>query len=170
MSLNYGKCKREANADFTLMDVLSYYRMAVVEDKRFEDRMLNSEPHLVAEAIAAHQSNIMKSNKRKAPEMETSSSVQSDSDKANEIVGVRLNGLLFYFYIIPVSSYILQAMEKTVEAKNGTSVKRSFKYDWSNKEERVQIINIFDRIRMKLFRDGNKSLRRHSLGQSGKTS
>ena len=34
------------------MHVLSFFRMAIVEDKREQDYVVNSEPQLIAEAIA----------------------------------------------------------------------------------------------------------------------
>ena len=49
---------KEATADFTILDVLSFYRMAVIEDKRLQDTIINSEPQLIAEAIALHQANM----------------------------------------------------------------------------------------------------------------
>jgi len=47
--LMYGNIKKWTIADFAIIDVLSYYRMAVVEDKRFDDQSRNSEPQLIAE-------------------------------------------------------------------------------------------------------------------------
>jgi len=46
-----------ATADFAIMHVLSFYCMAVVKDKCVNNDMVNSEPQLIAEAIAMSQAN-----------------------------------------------------------------------------------------------------------------
>ena len=46
-----------ATADFAIMHVLLFYCMAVVKDKCVNNDMVNSEPQLIAEAIAMSQAN-----------------------------------------------------------------------------------------------------------------
>jgi hypothetical protein len=175
LSLSYGNVAGsfKAKADFTVMDVLSFYRMAVVEDKRLQDRVLNCEPQLVAEAIAEAQANINVSKKRKAEDDDHSSESAATLGSTNAedpIYGVRLNGLAFYFYVIPVSKAILEAMSQSVRATRGTKVFRSQRLDWDKVEDRKDIITILDTIRGKLAVSGGTSARRDSFGQSGATS
>jgi hypothetical protein len=118
VSLTYGTgVLKEATADFTVLDVLSIYRMAIIEDKRFQDHVLNSEPQLIAESIALHQANSGMSKKRRrssrgssSAEVCSSSSPVEGSDADGNIFGVRVNGLDFYFYLIPVYDTVLTAM------------------------------------------------------------
>lgn len=49
--------EREAIPDFTILDVVSFLRMSVIEDKSVDNVLVNSEPQMIAEAIAAYQQN-----------------------------------------------------------------------------------------------------------------
>lgn len=60
LPLMFGKIAKTAIADFTILDVFSFYRMAVVEDKSENEIRQNSEPQIIAEAIAVHQQNKIK--------------------------------------------------------------------------------------------------------------
>jgi hypothetical protein len=60
LPLCYGDSKQQAKADFTIMDinVPSFYRMAVLQDEIDPySGPMNSEPQLIANAIAIHQEN-----------------------------------------------------------------------------------------------------------------
>jgi len=84
VALDFGDVVRQAKADFTVLDITSYYRMAIIEDKRQENETLNSEPQLIAEAIAIHQQNMMTTNEiRKRKRTESSSASSSSSSSAS---------------------------------------------------------------------------------------
>jgi hypothetical protein len=51
----FGKHVTEAKTDKTIMDIISFYLMAVVEDKSVDNVKINSETQMIEEAIAAHQ-------------------------------------------------------------------------------------------------------------------
>jgi hypothetical protein len=158
--LTFGRGVKEATADFTVLDVLSFYRMAIIEDKRFQDPVLNSEPQLVAESIALHQANNGMSKKRRRSYAGSSSTAAAcpssypieGSDADGNIFGVRVNGLEFYFYIIPVSETVLTAMSVMSASTSDTTffklAKRSdsttCSFNWTEKSDRKIVITVLD--------------------------
>lgn len=136
--LKFKDTERSAIADFGIIDIVSFCRMALVVDKSLKNEMMNSEPQmLAAEAIAAHQLNI--------EELDSFASVRSDLEKNllvqmirrmkvidsmgppsssdgidNKFYGVRVNGWTFSLYQVPISNAILTAM-KTLVTKNETT-------------------------------------------------
>jgi hypothetical protein len=109
--------------------------------------ILNSEPQLIAEAIAQAQINLKETSKKRS--VETAFSQGDNSNTLDTIFGVRLHGLCFYFYIIPISSSILEAMKASQPASSQTTVRRLVqggnkmaKFDWMVKEERDVIITV----------------------------
>lgn len=143
--------------------------MAVIEDKRLQDTIINSEPQLIAEAIVLHQANMgVISKKRKLSD--SSSAVLTSpsppgvaSDTDSNILGVRVTGVEFYFYIIPVSDAVIGAMATQREATAKTTVFTLAKcdgrcrFDWSVKDDRKTIIEILDAFNACIRHRGSKS-------------
>jgi hypothetical protein len=176
VSLTYGDATKEATADFTILDVLSFYRMAIIEDKRFQDHVVNSEPQLIAESIALHQANSGISKKRRRSSRGSSSAEVSSSSSHVEgcgadgnIFGVRVNGLDFYFYLIPVSKTVLSAMSNNSATTTSTIVFKlaqtnssTCSFDWMEESDRNIIIRMLDAFSTYIRHHGAISQRRPS--------
>ena len=105
---------RDAKADFTIMDVLSFYRIAVFEEKNISE-LSNSEPQLIAEGIALQQMNLRMFNP-------SSSHGKVSYEMMDATYAIRVHGYYFYFYLIPVSPAILNAMDTGSSATDTTEV------------------------------------------------
>ena len=117
LKLKYGaEIVKEATPDFTVMDVVSFLRMAVMEDKRLNDTYLNSEPHLVAELIAMAQAN--------SEDEAKINDAQMKGVNAPPIIGVRVNGLSFWFYCVDNTNNLLNAMASNSSASEATRIKK----------------------------------------------
>ena len=117
LKLKYGAgIVKEATADFTVMDVVSFLRMAVMEDKRLNDTYLNSEPQLVAELIAMAQANSEDEAKNNGAQMK--------GVNAPPIIGVRVNALSFWFYRVDNTINLLNAMASNSSASEATTIKK----------------------------------------------
>ena len=91
LKLKYGTATvKDAIPDFTVMDVVSFLRMAVMEDKRFDGLSLDSEPQWIAELIAMAQTNSEDGAKNAAE--------SKGVTVPHNIIGVRVNGLRFWLY------------------------------------------------------------------------
>jgi hypothetical protein len=190
LPLRYGATSTTmAKADFAILHILSFYRMAVVEDKRVGNDMVNSEPQLIAEAIAMSQANKVESRKR-SRSASTESSVNESGHSSSSghpspssstcsaaldgaLFGVRVNGLKFYFYSIPVSDAVLTAMSNSCTSTAATTVSRlmyknSACLDWAVYEQRTIIIRVLDAVRSYLSEKGSKSRRRDSFSANAK--
>ena len=90
---------KDAIPDFTVMDVGSFLRMAVMEDKRFDGLSLDSEPQWIAELIAMAQANSEDGAKNAAE--------SKGVTVPHNIIGVCVNGLRFRLYRVAamVSKY-----------------------------------------------------------------
>eukprot|EP01031_Cornospumella_fuschlensis_P031748 gene31748-38375_t len=120
LPLQYGDdVSATAKADFNVIDVLSFCRMIVAEDKKQASIRVNSFPQLMAESISAVQRNLEMSAscKRKWQDVE-----DSNPDSAM-ILGLRVNGTFFYFYRINVSRPILSAIKMKGPALTHTIIK-----------------------------------------------
>ena len=108
-----GGTVKEAIPDFTVIDVVSFLRMAVMEDKRYNDAIVNSEPQLIAELIAMIQSNLPV-----GPKVAQLSSTETAeiSPEEQPVIGVRVSGLNFHFYRIENSEHLLHAMARNTAA------------------------------------------------------
>ena len=62
MDLRFGTTAKTAIADFVIIHLDSYISIAISENKDVRNEIANSEPHLMAEIIAASQSKKIKSN------------------------------------------------------------------------------------------------------------
>jgi hypothetical protein len=117
LPLRFGSQAKEAIADFVILDVFTFFRMAVIEDKSTDRLMVDSEPQLIAEAIASCQQNQYMESPSKKQKL-----VDDGCQKVEDIFGVRVSGTFFYFYIIPVSTSVLTAMESMASTRVETKV------------------------------------------------
>ena len=97
-----------------------------------------------------------------SPSSSTGSAALDDT-----LFGVRVNGLKFYFYSIPVSDAVLTAMSNSRTSTAPTIVyrlmnKNAVCLDWAVKEQRAIIIEVLDAVRSYLSEEGSKSQRRNS--------
>jgi len=147
LKLKYGnKDEYFAVPDFTVMDIVSNVKMAVVEDKIFDSMRVNSEPQLIAVLIALLQ-------------------LSNDSTSNSAVIGVRVNGLKFWFYRINNPDHLLNAMSSKVTANEQTDVDKLGGSDGLNflvLNDRRLIITILDRICRTFKEEGILSTRRNS--------
>ena len=148
-----------SKADFTLMDIISFYRAVVVEDKKTDEFMSGAEAQLVAEAVSAQQSNVVKENSN--PSTKSKSPPIADE---NTIMGIRVCGFHFTFYRIPFSQPLLDAVLNEVVASETTEVQRCRHagYDFRIASDREVIIVLLDSLLYQFKRDGEQSKRRLS--------
>jgi hypothetical protein len=103
LPLRFGSQAKEAKADFVILDVFTFLRMAVIEDKSTDRLMVDSEPQMIAEAIASCQQN---------QHIESPSKKQKLADdgcqKVEDIFGVRVSGTFFSFLSFPFPQAFLQ--------------------------------------------------------------
>lgn len=180
--------KVRAKADLLVLDVLSFFCMSVVEDKRLQAEVVNSEPQMVAEAIACSQSNVVRSKKRKLSETAAYTNLGDEKkheasckqellDDDGNVYGVRVNGFWWYFYVIPVSDILLTSMNSKLSPAVPTTIYRCVHnqleepiFNWRSKEDRKNIITILDAMRQCLVRKAAASLqRRPSLSPARKS-
>ena len=158
LPLQYGgNDSATAKSDQNIVDVLSFNRMIVSEDKNLASIKHNSFPQLVAQAISAVQRN-----------METTTSQKrkwEDLDESSTILGMRVNGTFFYFYNVNVSTPILTAMKLKTSPAEGTTMKMVGGSEGLNfliPTQREQIITILDAWRADIEKKGRESVRRLS--------
>lgn len=126
MVLAYGNnTSYKSKPDFTIMDVLSFYRVAVIEDKREQNsETVNSEPQLIAELIAIHQNNLFAVAKKRKVEDGDDGNESKSTIKNENLVGIRVNGLKFFFYNFTMTESLSQAMTSSKQAIAETTVTR----------------------------------------------
>jgi hypothetical protein len=173
MKLMYGGpsgTAKEAIPDFIVLDVVSFLRMAVVEDKRFNDEMKNSEPQLIAELIALFQANA--GDKAKNSGVNVAKKVKKEEDeKAAPIIGVRVNGLSFWFYLIENPDNLLLAMDTCLSASEKTTIKKlggDIGLNFLHPHDRSIIIQTFDTFRLQFCDAGSYANRRDSFSADHK--
>jgi len=149
-----------SKADFTLMDIISFYRAVVVEDKKTDERdSSGAEAQLVAEAVSAQQANVVKDLSR--PTKRSRSLPTSDD---NTIMGIRVCGFYFTFYSIPYSQPLIDAVLNEVVASETTVVQRCRHagYDFRNAGDRKVIVTLLDSLLYQFTYDGEQAQRRLS--------
>lgn len=179
------KVESDAKADFTIMDIISFFRMCIIEDKSVENEMCDSRGQMIAECIAAHQQNVKikneesPRNKRVTIQHNNGNVISSSSESASSpsppssfsaatppLFAVRVNGSRFYFYLIPIGAPILTAMKAKREATEATIVKafdnNEAGFDFTLKKDREKIIQMLDYICNIIKRMGEESKRRDS--------
>jgi hypothetical protein len=162
LPLCFGQVAKTAAADFTVLDIFSFYRMAIIEDKNLTNLRAKSEPQLVAEAIAIHQKNSavrqQQGKRLKVEEDESGSSTEP-------IFGVRINGYMFHFYCLYISDSIENAMRTSSQATKSTKMFRLGSedgYNFVNQADRDIIISVLDNMRTVVAFTGTNSERKPS--------
>ena len=160
LKLRSNKRNITSKADFTLMDIISFYRAVVVEDKLTDERdSSGAEAQLVAEAVSAQQSNVVRELSR--PTKRRRSLPTSDD---NTIMGIRVRGFYFTFYRIPYSQPLIDAVLNEVVASETTIVQRCRHkgYDFRNAGDRKVIVTLLDSLLYQFTNDGEQAQRRLS--------
>ena len=177
-SILFGTEKCDAIPDFTIMDVLSFYRAFVFEEKSDASSSADSnvEAQLIAEAIAVFQSSFpeIANNPTSAlkdvvgitvegvESTSTSSRTLSSYEKNNVILGVKVKGTIFTFYAVPITIHILTALKNCRASSETTTVTRLGSLDFKVEEQRNQIITVLDIYKQMIAVLGEKSSRRPS--------
>lgn len=160
LRLKSNKRSKISKPDFTLMDIISFYRAVVIEDKKSDDRDLSgAEAQLVAEAVSAQQSNVVKEHSR--PSKRSRSLPTSDE---NTIMGIRVCGFYFTFYRIPYSQPLINSVLNEVVASETTIVQRCRRsgYDFRNAGDRKVVVSLLDSLLDQFTHDGEQAKRRLS--------
>eukprot|EP01033_Poteriospumella_lacustris_P015653 gene15653-11202_t len=152
INLHFGETVKSATADVTVIDLLSYASIGVVEDKYWREMMMfkDSTAQLVAEGIAIAQYNeAVRGQKRDAVkgqkrDAEGNPKAASESFTCSETVyGIRVTLSRFHFYAIRVSPQIHGALQHHVIATEPTIIyryKSDDGLDFMVKKERDEII------------------------------
>jgi len=165
LNLTFSDTKCRAVPDFVIMDILSYCRMAVFEEKSISKVNDNSLPQLIAEAIATYQLNKetdIRNNKRLRNNDSNSVGINTENDESRTIYGIQVNGLNFTFYKINISEHIEQAMNTSTATNVPTDAYCTSTFDFLIKTERESIITILDCLRQHFEELGQKSQRKNS--------
>ena len=172
--------EKRAIADRTIVDVGSFYRMSVFEDKSVAQQRVNSEPQLIAEAIAAHQANMQIKHQPAAnKDQRVAKKQRNDAPAAPMVVApaldapmlaVRVNGEQFYFYSVRVTESLLQAMATKTEAAQVTAVLKLCRWrpesaegeglSFFSPDDRRLIVETLDQMCQCIARAGRASPRR----------
>ena len=144
--IHFGTEQRIASPDFTIMDVLSFFRAVVIEDKSTDSSAaeVNVEAQLIAEAIAICQANESKM-KQQLEQVHAKEGAQVD----NTILGIKVKGMEFTFYAIPITSHIITAMKMCVNTHHKTCVSKYGPHTFQNTEGRrliIHVLHIFKHI------------------------
>ena len=173
--LNFGRADVNwAIADYTILDIISFYRCCFCEDKSVKEVLVNCGPQIVAEGIALHQQNSRLANAVSSAVDSGSTATAganagSDTDTdvvavPSPIVGVRVSGFQFYFYSIPYSKAVLTAMQSKMLPLDPTEVV-CYPQDGLNflsQAQRPIIISLLDSLRTTVAKAGTNSVRRSS--------
>jgi len=174
IKLTFGAVEKMATADVTVIDMLTYARIAVIEDKNWDEMQKNTDstPQLVAETIAITQLNeILAGFKRDASgSLKTASSSNSQS-KLNTVYGIRVTGSVFHFYVINVSTNILVALENQTCATSNTTMyryKSEMGLDFMLKKDRNEIVLMLSLLQEIALSTGESTPRRRSSDGSSR--
>jgi hypothetical protein len=155
----FGDKTAEAKPDFTIFDLQSYYRIAVVEDKSQYNPTadVNVEAQLIAEAIAMAQANTAK---------DESNPTKKQKVMEDVVLGIRVRGTLISFYVIPVTDPVLEALRtRTSVSGFSTEVKKTKYFDLIRLEERKEILKVLCCYRKIAEERGVTCSRRKSLAK-----
>jgi hypothetical protein len=141
------------------MDILSFSRMAVIEDKSKANSVADKsiEAQLIAEAIAIYQSDqkIFSSDEKCFEDTKL-------YDNENIVFGVKVKGTDITFYIIPITNSILTAVATCTATFEKTFVSTFGPFDFQDEKGRSDIIKFFDNYRVHAVAFGEKKARRNS--------
>jgi ribosomal protein L11 len=119
----------------------------------------NVEAQLVAEAIAIYQSNIRRTiipqkgseevniNERVKEFNEKTELTIDDSFPANIIYGIKVRGLIFTFYMIPITQSIINSLSACKSSVETTVVIKTNDLNFEYQSQRRTIILILDHFR-----------------------
>ena len=163
-SIHFGTETCDAVPDFTIMDICTYYRAFIFEEKSDASTRPDSsvEAQVIAEAIAVFQSSGEITNTTDASQLLQSSSSSAFVPKENVILGVKVKGTVFTFYSIPISNQILNALSTCRAASMPTTVTRYGNLDYKVEEQRDIIITVLDMYKQMIEVLGERSARRPS--------
>jgi hypothetical protein len=145
-----------AIADYTILDIISFYRCCFCEDKSVKEVLVNCGPQIVAEGIALHQQNSRLANAVSSAVDSGSTATAGASAVPSPIVGVRVSGFQFYFYSIPYSKAVLTAMQSKMHPLDPTEVV-CYPQDGLNflsQAQRPMIISLLDSLRTTVAKAG----------------
>jgi len=158
MKLHFGGVEgnndKESIPDFLIMDILSYFKMVIIEDKSYKDDKVDSFPQLFGEILA-----MIATNKAKAEKLKL------DSNSSTEIffLGVRVNGTIFHFHAVGQCEEIMMCLEMLTEATNTTNTFRlEDGFDFMVAQHRQVIIYVLDKFRLHISDAGSNSVRQNS--------
>ena len=156
----FGNSTADAIPDFTIFDLKSYYRMAVVEDKYSGNSVLdvNVEAQLIAEAIAMAQANVLDCNDEEG--IDTPRKRSKINDGFDSVLGIMVRGTKFSFYVIPISQTILEGMRTCRSVQDSTIVSRRCNLDLIVEVERLEILKLLCSFRKVIEIEGIESKRR----------
>jgi hypothetical protein len=126
LDLRFGETLRDSIADYTIFDVLSFFRMVVMEDKNVNEVKKNSVPQMIGQAVAAHATNKPKADQDGPASKSARTTAKPESEPTDNIpiLGVRVNGNYFFFYAITISEDIEAALDSCTVAKKSTALYR----------------------------------------------
>ena len=166
--IHFGTEQRIASPDFTIMDVLSFFRAVVIEDKSTDSSVaeVNVEAQLIAEAIAIYQANESKM-KQQLEQMHAKEGAQDSDEKEpafvdNTILGIKVKGMEFTFYAIPITSHIITAMKMCVNTHHKSCVSKFGPHTFQNTEGRRLIIHVLHIFKHITSTVGKQTTRRNS--------
>lgn len=137
LKLPWGVTEKESIADFTIMDVLSFLKIFIIEDKNLDSVRLDSTPQVFGEAVAVNATNRLiraqePARKKAATGDFMQPTVSSPSaEPSGPLLGVRVNGTRFFFYSIIIPERIETAMECRTPPHRGDS------HVWSGRRDRI---------------------------------
>ena len=118
LKLPWGVTVKESIADFTIMDVLSFLKIFIVEDKNLSVMRMDSTPQMFGEAVAVNATNRAIHSQEPARKKSAVGDFQKPAatpapaqESPAPLLGVRVNGTRFFFYSITVTERIETAME-----------------------------------------------------------
>ena len=123
INLYFGETEKMATADVTVIDLLSFARIGVIEDKNWDEMVKdrNSTAQLVAEGIAITQRNeSVGGSKRDAGGDPKGVFEESSSTCSETVYGIRVKRTQFHFYAIQVSPQIHSALRNQTAASTST--------------------------------------------------
>jgi len=168
INLYFGETEKMATADVTVIDLLSFARIGVIEDKNWDEMVKdrNSTAQLVAEGIAITQRNeSVGGSKRDAGGDPKGVFEESSSICSETVYGIRVNGSQFHFYAIQVSPQMHSALRNQTAASTSTSMyryKSKAGLDFMKKNERNEIILMLSLLQEVATITGKNSPRRNS--------
>jgi len=154
---------KESIADFVVLDVLSFHKLFIIEDKSVDNQRLDSTPQLFAEAIAMKMANELKP----LNESNESGVKRKHNEEVDDtFLGVRVNGTIFHFYAIHISPEIQQAMRSKNCPTTATAMYRlddESGFNFLDNKKREDIIRLLGIVQNHVTETGASSPRRKSL-------